>query len=178
MSRYRVVKEVHGVKVAVPTKGCVHMQPVAAHEFINDEGETVKVPAHWKHGQMVGDTGVVLNRHFYNITDTDMEPRGTKTRTKKTKEGRKVVTTQVKQTINATVRVMEKVTDGGSKYIILDIFKTEGKPEWEMVITPKRENEEDTYLVLNYCLHFRRLPTKEAEANTKATDKVAEVQAN
>lgn len=99
-ARYEVIIEKKLVRVKVPSRGSHYLNVVPAHSFEAD-GKQVSVPTHYKHGQMIGDTNIILNRHFYGVTENDL--------------GR---------TILATVKVVRKTT-GGRTFIMLDIIKEE-----------------------------------------------------
>ncbi|MEK7512277.1 MAG: hypothetical protein AAB575_04690 [Patescibacteria group bacterium] len=109
MASYTILREVSGVLVKVPKQG-VNMKFVSAHEF-TPEGATepVKVPDHWKHGQIVDEEcgrdpsegKAIMNRHFYRLESGDF--------------GHRTV---------ATVRVSEKTCDDGRKFVFVDITKT------------------------------------------------------
>jgi hypothetical protein len=119
MNSYRTLGEFVGVVLRVPKKDCVNFKFAPAHEF-SPEGATepVKVPDHWKHGQVVNEEvgrepwekKTVMDRHFYGIEARDL--------------GRRIV---------ATVVVREKVVEDKRKFVFVDITKTPGvKPALEM----------------------------------------------
>ena len=124
MNSYRTLGEFFGVFIRVPKSGCANFKFVAAHEFTPaGASEAVKIPDHWKHGQVVDEevgrqpyetkAKAVMNRHFYGLESTDF--------------GRRIV---------ATVTVREKVCDDGRKFVYLDITKTPGvAPAREMKLT-------------------------------------------
>lgn len=99
-AKYEVVREVKLVRVKVPSRGSHYLNVVPGHSFETD-GEMIPVPTHYKHGQKIGDTDIIVNRHFYGVTENDL--------------GR---------TILATVKVVRKTT-GERTFIMLDIIKEE-----------------------------------------------------
>lgn len=98
--KYEVVKEEKLVRVKVPSRVSHYLNVVPAHNFEAD-GKTVSVPAHYRHGQKIGDSDIIVNRHFYGATEDDL--------------GR---------TILATVKVVRK-TAHGKIFVMLDITKEE-----------------------------------------------------
>ena len=155
---YKVLGTVKKVLVNVPTTGNIHMQPVDAHKFTTGDGQTVEVPFHWRHGQPVGDTGVIINRHFFGITAQDREPKGTR------KNG-----SAIPRKIMATVEVVEKKTGSGARYILFNITKddSEDRPEFELklILDGKRTDED---IMINGAggkgfVHFKPIPVREEE---------------
>ena len=93
---YRTILTQEKVLVKVPIESH-DMRFKPEHEFVVN-GKPIKVPDRWQNGMAVGK--VILNRHFYGIDKNDL--------------GRKIV---------AMVEVIEKTTDGGRKFLMLDICK-------------------------------------------------------
>lgn len=99
-AKYEVMKEEKLVRVKVPSRGSHYLNVVPAHSFEVD-GKPVSVPTHYRHGQMIGDSGIIVNRHFYSVTENDLG-----------------------KTILATVKVVRKTAHDQS-FIMLDIMKEE-----------------------------------------------------
>lgn len=98
------------VRIRVPMTSD-HMQENKEHSF-NLHGDTIKVPTHWRHGLLLPDgSGIIVNRHFYNIGRGDLGGN-----------------------ITARVEVIEKTTRDGRKFIMFDITKVanDDKPTHEM----------------------------------------------
>lgn len=101
-AKYEVVREVKLVRVKVPSRGSHYLNVVPGHSFETD-GEMIPVPTHYRHGQKIGDTDIIVNRHFYGVTENDLG-----------------------KTILATVKVVKKTIprDGcRDVFIMLDITK-------------------------------------------------------
>lgn len=99
-AKYEVIVDEKLVRVKVPSRGSHYLNVVPGHNFETD-GEMIPVPTHYRHGQKIGDTDIIVNRHFYGVTENDLG-----------------------MTILATVKVVRKTT-GGRTFIMLDIIKEE-----------------------------------------------------
>lgn len=70
---YETVETIEAVRIKVPRKSDF-MEIVEAHTFAVKGNAAVKIPRHWKFGQMVpvGKTCVFMNRHYFGIAATDL----------------------------------------------------------------------------------------------------------
>ena len=86
---YEVIRTVRNVLASVPIGKYLRWM----EEFIPDGQPTV--PAHWQHGVLIQETGVIVNDHYYDVGEDDFGTR-----------------------ICATVEVVKKTMPDGRIFII------------------------------------------------------------
>jgi hypothetical protein len=103
-SAYELLVEVKGVLAKVPVEDA-YMNNIPPHEFTTGD-KLIKMPSHWRNGLLLADgSRVIVNRHYYGISSADL--------------GSQIV---------ANVRVMQKTTVEGKKFLMLDFLKTSNGP--------------------------------------------------
>jgi len=123
MVKFKLLRRLSGVRVRVPDEG-PYMKRVQAFTVGKNE-----VPAHWSHGQPIrvgGQIGsIIINRHFF------------------------VADEMLGRTIVARVEVVEKTTNDGRRFLLINFFpqppETAVKREVKFIQVSDPEPEDSTH---------------------------------